>query len=264
MDVVALANRRAGKHSGSADLFIERALNKIDLLVCGDTEEKPIEGVLVHRERDGADDGILYTYVKDGLRVGDCVIAPQFNGGLNVVHLLIEPERRVDGSKVINVFKTREVNVTFRNGLLGYLRSNLSSSIRDSGKEEMSVEAKEAVLVTTAALVQGEVVKLDSTKSSTVSQNWVVVGSDNISSPPIRYVHLRQVETPETESTTPAANELKAGTYFRVETANFEFASTPSVTVRERKENYVIFLVPKSGSLSVTTALGTTEYTIGE
>lgn len=247
--------------------FIEMALNKITIhkYVSGETSDEEFEAVLIFRDREGPDNGILYTYQKDGLDIGDVIVKEGSTKEQNAYYLILEEVKRVDGSEVIRVFNALETNVLFTTKtssekLPGYLLSNLKNIIKSNTREGMTLESKKAVLVAPKSYKVRLDEKMNMENLITGEESyasWLVEGIDDISTPHINYMHLSQIlkdnfepdvprEDLEDEEGDPIEAEVvDALTSITLATSGGYIKTVPQTTIMDRKANRVIVLVPE-------------------
>lgn len=249
----------------SSNSFIERALNKVKVhkFTSGELDHRELEVVLIFKDKEGPDNGILYTYEKDGLNVGDSIVKKSNEKDRYVYYLLIEEVKRVDGSQTIRVFNTLEVNVVFKSKdnqqvSQGYLLSNLRNNIRESARGGVVLELKTAILVTSRknGIRLGNVLNVSNLITGEESYaSWMVDGIDDISSPGVYYVHLKQVlkeKLPNYEEEM-GENEVKSFSNLTLPTHNGYIKTVPNASILVRTADEVTITVPDlEGELVVT------------
>lgn len=268
MDYLNRYNKKIGNGQTNAakNPFIERALNKIKVhkFTSGEVDHKELEAVLIFRDKEGPDNGILYTYEKDGLNVGDSIVKKSNKEDKHAYYMLTEEVKRVDGSQRIRVFNALEVNVVFNSRdnsevSQGYLLSNLRNNIRESARGGVILELKTAVLVTSRKnnIRLGKVLNVRNLITGEESYaSWMVDGIDDVSNPGVYYVHLKQVlkeEFPENEEEVDE-NEVKPLSNLTLSTHNGYIKTVPSAGILVRTADEVTITVPDiQGELIVTT-----------
>lgn len=247
--------------------FIEMALNKISIqkYVSGETSEENFDAVLIFKDKEGPDDGVLYTYKKDGLDVGDSIVKKGSREENDVFYLIVEEVKRVDGSEVIRVFNVLETNVLFTTQNSSekrpaYLSSTLrrSTGVGSSARDGIVIEAKKAVMVAP----KGYKLRLDSklnienlitNKESYAS--WLVEGIDDVSTPNINYISLKQVMKEDFDYSEPDLEDEEGNTHIdayvtiTLDTSDGYIKTNPTANVLERKSNKVLIQVPQGPGL---------------
>lgn len=209
MDALGRYRKRVlGNPETAKSPFIEKALNKIVInkYESGDILDIDLEAVLIFRDKEGPDQGILYTYADDGLVVGDSFVKKGEREENDVYFLIIEEVKRVDTSVEIRVYRVLETNINIKNKKEtrpAYLLSNLRNKIRVSQKEGNQIEVKNSILVAPKGykLSIDQKLNLENLKTKEESySSWRIYGIDDVSSPSIVYAHLEQIlKTEETE-----------------------------------------------------------------
>ena len=265
----------ASQPNAAGNPFIERALNKVLVhkYVSGETDGDGCEAVLIFKDKEGPDNGILYTYKDDGLNIGDTIVKKSSEKENNVYYLIIEEVKRVDGSQVIRVFNVLETNVLFttkkqNEKLPAYLISNLRNNVRDSSREGNILELKRAIMVApkTYKLTLDSKLNIENLITNEESYaSWLVEGIDDISTPHINYIHLTQVlkedfdkeeepiEPPQDEDGEDIEVEdtLVALTALTLATYRGYVKTTPDAILLERGATEVIIQVPDIEGLFV-------------
>lgn len=257
-----VSNNRPGSASNP---FIEMALNKIKIqkFVSGETNQKKLDAVLVFRDREGPDSGILYTYEKDGLKVSDSIVKKGSKIETDAYYLITEEVKRVDGSANIRVFNVLETNVLVSKDssgevLPGYLLSNLRSNIKNSTKEGIVLELKKATLIVPTSYRITLNNKLNIRNLITKEESyasWLVEGIDDVSTPGINYIYLNQALKEDfVDEEEFGETSIIALSSLTLETNMGYIKTTPSSTILERSANKVIVVVPDiEGDYSVET-----------
>lgn len=243
------------KPNAAKNPFIEMALNKIEIqkFESGEANHRKLDAVLVFRDKEGPDAGILYTYQRDGLKVGDSFVKKGSNEETDAYYLIIEEVKRVDGSATIRVFNVLETNVlvarnNVENSLPGYLLSNLRNNIRQSSREGSIMEIKTATLI----VPTGYKIRLDDklnvrnliTNEESYA-SWLVEGIDDISTPGINYIHLGQVLKEDFKDEEEIGDyDLVALSSLTLNTNRGYIKTTPSSTILERSADRVVVIVP--------------------
>lgn len=265
----------AGQPSAAGNPFIEMALNKVLIhkYVSGETDGDGHEAVLIFRDKEGPDNGILYTYKDDGLEIGDTIVKKGSTKESNVYYLIVEEVKRVDGSKVIRVFNVLETNVLFRTKeqiekLPAYLISNIRKGVRDSSRDGVSLELKKAVMVAPKTYKIRLDNKLNIENLITEEESyasWLVEGIDDVSTPHINYIHLTQVlkedfdkeEKPiappqdEDGEDIEVVDTLVALSSLTLATHAGYIKTTPSATLLKRAADEIVIQVPYEEGLFV-------------
>lgn len=235
--------------------FIAKALNKIvvNKLMSGDVSGEDLEAVLIFSDKEGPDNGTLYTYEKDGLGVGDTILKKGADEDRDVYYLIVEEVKRVDGSLTIRVFNVLEANVLLGNDKPAYVKSNLRNKIYNTGDEGVFVETKEAVLVAPKSyhLKLAEVLNLRNlvTKEESAA-GWRIQGIDDISSPSVIFARLNQVlkntEIPNTdgERDPEEIEELQVGTLKILATEDGYYDTELEGIIHKREATRIIVKVP--------------------
>ena len=255
--------RKVGDTSGAAGApFIENALNKIKIhrYTSGEVYSNGYDAVLIFRDREGPDEGILYTYEKDGLKTGDSIVKKGSRDENDAYYLLVEEVKRVDGSAAIRVFNVLETNVLFstqdsQEKRPAYLVSNLRrvTSTGSNSRDGFALESKGATLVAP----KGYKLRLDSklnienliTKEESYA-SWLVEGIDDVSTPNINYIRLQQVMREEFDYTTPSTEDeegnekLDAFSSLTLPTFDGYVKTTPAANLLDRRADRVIIQVP--------------------
>ena len=193
--------------------FIENALNKITIqkVESGEPLGEELEAVLIFKDKDGPDSGILYTYKDDGLDVGDTIVKKGSIEETDSYFILVEEVKRVDGSRVIRVFNTLEANVWLSleadtKEYPGYIVSNLKKQIDTDEKNTIITEGKHATVVIPKSygFNINDILSIKNIISKEESySDWRIDGKDDVSSPYIVYGFLTQTFKTGKDTPTP-------------------------------------------------------------
>ncbi len=251
------------------DAFIEKALNKIIIrkYVSGETTPSvtDLSAVLIFKDREGPDSGILYTYATDELEIGDTIVKKGSTKKNDVYYLIVEEVKRVDTSVVIRVFNVLETNVLVQATssvtlLPGYLQSSLRNKIQTSERSGNTLENKAAVLVVPKGYKITIDMKLNMTNLITGDESyssWLVEGIDDVSTPHINYVHLTQVlkeEYKEPTATLEESNAVDQLDTLTLSTKGGYVSTEPKAVIISRTMEEVIVQVPRvTGNFVVKT-----------
>lgn len=264
MDAISRYRRRTEGKLGPKSPFIEKALNKIIVqkFVGGETSGNELEAVLIFKDKEGPDYGVLYTYADDGLNVGDTIVKKGERKENDVYFLLIEEVKRVDTSVTIRVFNVLETNVNIEGAETlrpAYMLSNLRNKIREPGRGGLEIESGAALLIAPQSYKLRlddilNVTNLISGESAAVS--WQVYGIDNVTSPIVAYHHLTQVlKAPikvEMKTYTAADQQVNQGEVITFATEDGHIQTTPTARVMSRKASEVKVQIPiMTGLLAV-------------
>lgn len=273
METLDRYRKRVGlnKPNAAKNPFIEMSLNKISIqkYVSGEIYNQEYDAVLIFRDKEGPDNGILYTYKKDGLDVGDSLVKKGSNEDTNAYYLITEEVKRVDGSEVIRVFNVLETNVLFetrdsRKKRPAYLTSNLKnlSGGKGSSSDGIVLEIKKAIMVAPKDYSIKINQKLNMENLITGDESyasWLIEGIDDISTPNINYIYLKQVLKEDFDDQPPqtpneGVQEVDALSAITLETTNGFIKTEPMAVIMDRTTDRVIVRVPlNSDTLKIIT-----------
>lgn len=265
--------------------WIKKSINKISFnkgLVNNNGDVKVIgfelSGVHIFKEREGPDNGILYTYRTDGLSTGDIIVKRSLNKNQieneenQEVFILFEETPRVDGSADIKVFSTIEVNAIVKAKDETYFAAYFKGEMRRESLLEYSAKVNLAATDMVALLivpVKQRVVlhsdvftRIKSLRGAVTNYNvsWQVEDKDDLTTADMQYVSLRKTlrepitETSPIEPEKPVLPTIAAGTTQQVSTYGAYFAASRSVKVIKRQAELITFEAPSTvGELVITT-----------
>lgn len=231
--------------------FIKSSLNKISIhKVENETIlEEELEAVLIFKDRDGPDLGILYTYADDGLSIGDTIVKKGAEDDRDSYYMLVEEVKRVDGSKVIRVFNVYEANVWIDGKVLrpAYLLSTLKNSVKVSELTNINKEIKDATLVfpTEYGIKINQILNFKNiiTKYDSYS-SWRVEGKDDVSASGIVFAYLEQVVKTEIEEEKEVDDMLPIGSVVSLDSLNGYVRTTAKIDILKRSQTSVEVRLP--------------------
>lgn len=237
--------------------FIENALNKtiVHRLVDGEPGEEPLEAVLIFKDKDGPDFAILYTYAEDGLEIGDTIVRLGTPGDklTNAFFMIAEEVKRVDGSRVIKVFKLYETNSWVKVNdisLPAYVLSNLKKSIGSDENNRIVTEDKKALMVAPSryGFQINQYLRFVNFISDEPSYaGWRIEGIDDISSPFLNYIHLKQeLRLEETPPIVPDPDLLEPSSIITLESLNGYILTDAAIKIIKRNPMSVEIRLPSS------------------
>lgn len=264
MDYLERYKKSIAGSEAPVDDFIKHALNRIQVHKYKDGESigEGLEAVLIFKDKEGPDTAILYTYEKDGLKVGDSIVRKGFREEEDAFFLLLEEQKRVDSSKVIKVFNTLETNVSIKGydtPKPAYAISNLKSVIRTSQKQGGSIEVKKTLLVAPRdyKIRLEDILDLENLLTGEQSYaSWRVEGIDEITSPNVVYAHLEQTTKKKDEKPEPFepnVETVKPGQTLELSTESGFIKTVPSARVIDRKSERVRIQVPAGTDTLIVT-----------
>lgn len=287
----------AGQSSTGTD-WIGKSINKVPIhksvvnINTGKLTISPDSMTAVHifKEKEGPDNGILYTYTADGLKCGDLIVKNVEQVDLQdlapkQVYMLYEESPRVDSSAFISVFTTLETNAiicidtaTYIAGyFMGRMKKLIGLDYRNeaniaSADQDASLIVSKDVKIYPATIIRGVKSFFD---TEYPQYSWQVQDIDLTSSSTMQYVTISKtlsvpftpIPEPEEEGVVNKTT-LQAGQTLEVVTASGYITTNPSAMIIKKTASRITLEVPLiPGNFSIITKnsdgeLITTEYLI--
>lgn len=264
--------------------WISNSINKvqikkgrIDNLGNLSVEGNACDAVHIFQDKEGPNNGILYTYREDGFELGDLIVKQSFQYGEELVgnretYFLFEESPRVDGSENTRVFTTIEANaiVEAKAGTFfpAYFKGEMRAKSLLDYSTKVNLAATDMVALLIVPIKQRVVLHSDvfihikSLRGAVTDYNasWQVEDKDDLTTAGMQYVSLRKTlrepitETPPIEPEEPVGPTITAGTTQQVPTYGAYFTASRSVKVIKRQAELITFEAPNTaGELVITT-----------
>lgn len=235
----------------AADAFIEKALNKIKVrkVTSGEVSIESFDSVLIFKDREGADTATFYTYTKDKLDVGTCILREGATKEEDIYFILTEEVNRVDASKTIRVFRAAQANVYLMidgSEKPAYMTTAVKEISLQQTNSAIQVERKGANLIVPKGynLRLYDILRLKNIATGDETDaDWRIDGKDDITSPRVTYAWASQVLKQDDVQSEPEA-EYMPGTKVTFATKDGYVKTSGEVVVLARSQTEVTLRLP--------------------
>jgi hypothetical protein len=252
--------------------IIAQSLSKMDVLVNDSTLAIPV--AFINKDRESGNEAVMYTYVTDGVTIGDLVNV------FDRVYLVYKEIKNIKREEYINKFNLAECNIKlivndieYRAVFKGPARSRYSTEENLSDNFGVMSSAEATMMFPNVG--QYAINLKPNDYFETEGQSWRLTSVDKLTSPGIVYAALEEYFPPDVEKISsnevalpieePVTNEntLIAGVTQTLSTEQGYFTANKKINILERLSDQVKFIIPfgveeisiqvKNGGVIITT-----------